>query len=100
MSEQESQSDFRTVSYFILESLKTRGRNVEALQKSLTSLEIVIVSKTDLKELRDHYEERLTDQAERIATLEKDVSVLNVKAGTIAAIVGAGASFLIKTLGG
>lgn len=104
MSDQELQGDFRTVSYFILESLKTLGRSVEALQKSLTALEISIVSKSDLKDLRDHSESRFQIQADRMGKLESDVIVLKVQAGAIGVIAGAIAAAVvslgIKKLGG
>ncbi len=95
-------SRFSELSYFILESLRTLSGNVATLQKSLTAIEVSLVSRADLKELRDYTDgkiQRLSDRHdEETNALREKVTQLQIKTATISALAGAATSFLVHLL--
>ncbi len=95
----QSSDKFSNLSYYILESLKTLSANVASLQRSLTAIEVSLVSRADLKEVRDEFEARIAKATEKrdaeIADLRDKLTALAVKTAGISALVGAAASFAI-----
>ncbi len=96
---QSNDKGFSNLSYVILESLKTLNASVATLQKSLTGIEVSLVSRSDLKELRDEFEGRFSKATEKrdaeIADLRDKLTALQIKTAGISALVGAAASFAI-----
>ncbi len=107
---QDSRQDarFSELSYYILESLRTLTGNLATLQKSVNAIEISLVSRADLKELREYFDNRIQRLSDRhdedmkninlrhddeMESLKTRVTDLQVKTAGISMITGAAVSF-------
>ncbi len=92
--------DFNELSYYILQSLKTLSADVSDLQKSFAEFERSIVSKQDVKELRDEWQRKHDALQGKIEGHDRDLTELKVKALALSAVAGAAMSWLVKKIGG
>ncbi len=90
--------------YFILKSLDSLSKSVDELQASFTAMQSVLVSRSELKDLRDHYDRELKSVRDRCDAQDKEkgseINALKVKSAVVTVIVAAVISWAVRKLGG
>ncbi len=86
--------------YFILKSLDSLSRSVAELQSSFTAMQVSLVSRADLKDLRDYCDRELKVVRDRGDTQDKEINALKVKSAVVTVIVAAVISWAVRKLGG
>ncbi len=90
--------------YFILKSLDSLSKSVDDLQSSFTAMQVSLVSRAELKELRDHCDREFKAVQDRCDTEAKEqgkeINALKVKSAFVSVVIAAVISWAVRKLGG
>ncbi len=101
--------------YYILERLKDLSTKFDVIQRDITAMQSSLVSRSELKELRDHFDRDLNaerercnkefqaERAERVAENKEiggKLTDLRVQSGIAAFVIAALTAWAVRKLGG
>lgn len=110
-----SEQDLSNPLYFILDQLKGLSARFDTIQRDLTAIQGSLVSRGDLKDLRDLVDREFKAERERcdgefeterkervrdVKELSDKVGLLQIKAGIASVIIAAIVAWAVRKLGG